>query len=581
MHMKKLISLLLVLALTLALSVPAFAGGGTAVPGETRTIGYYGYIDNEGGLWLWGPNTDGSAGQDPNVVTVVEKPTKVMDHVVSFARCNSATIVLKDDGSVWTFGLDYARGVYPYKVSKNYAYYKSVTGHEPVKVLDNCVAVAVGNLGQFGALGADGSLYGWGYTHMHGCGAAYGDPGITEDYFDREHGIGDVIKPYKILSDVQWFNMGAYNGLAVKKDGTVWYWGGDFFYEKNSNGGDTQPPVQLSGESVNNIKSAFLFNEGAYIIKTDGSLWRWGGMNNGKPINYKNPAKIGENVAMMASDTRGDDLLLLKPDGNLFAEGKWLAENVQWIAHAFTVGALELGGASQFSLSHQSFYVLKNDGTLYLGKPVYGSDGSKSYSLEYVASNVALSGKPLSSIQAKAKNVGGFSDVTESDWFADPVLWAVNQNITTGTSATTFTPGRDCSVAEILTFLWRAKGKPAPTIANPFTDVPAGQYYTDAAIWAYEQRLVEGATFGGSAPCTRAMAVTYLWKLAGSPGTGDHAYYTSDVPVSIKDPVTWAIDQNITTGVSKNPNGSFNFAPNVTCTRGHIVTFLYRAYANQ
>lgn len=571
--MKRFLTLVFALSIVLTLTVPAHAGGGTVVAGETRTIGYYGYVDNEGGLWLWGSNLCCSAGQDVSV-TRVDKPTKVMDHVVSFARWEQATIVLKDDGSVWTFGNDYARGVVVDRIKGSYIYYKPAKGPEPVKVLDNCVAVAMGQEGQFGALGADGTLYGWGNTHLHGCGAAYGDPGLTDEYMDAEHGTFDVVKPFKLLTNVKWFTMGAWNGMAVKNDGTVWYWGGDSWYENNHNGGDTQRPVQLSGASVRNMKSAVPYNEGAYIIKTDNSCWKWGGWANGKPRNYKDPTKVADDIAMISCTSRGEETLMLKPDGNLFLYDKatgdkqWYSGNVQWIANSFSNGN-----------DNETQFILKNDGTLYMSEPAY-VDGKNTHPLQFVASNVALSGKPFSSIQTnKSKTVAGFTDVSEGDWFADSVLWAVQQNITTGTSATTFTPERECTVSEILTFLWRSQGKPAPTIASPFTDVPAGQFYTDAAIWAYEKGLVEGGTFNGGAKCTRAMVVTYLWKLAGSPSTSDHIYDYNDVPSSLKDPVTWATDQNITKGIGQTAFSRMAFGPDMTCSRSQIVTFLYRAYA--
>ena len=113
------------------------------------------------------------------------------------------------------------------------------------------------------------------------------------------------------------------------------------------------------------------------------------------------------------------------------------------------------------------------------------------------------------------RTVGGFTDVEVDDYFADPVLWAVNKKITAGTSETTFSPNQNCTVAQILTFLWRAYGSTTYSGKNPFSDVKTSDYYYNAARWAYDKGMVTGSTFGGDRPCTRSMAVTYMWKAAG------------------------------------------------------------------
>lgn len=110
------------------------------------------------------------------------------------------------------------------------------------------------------------------------------------------------------------------------------------------------------------------------------------------------------------------------------------------------------------------------------------------------------------------QTVGGFTDVKPDDYFADPVVWAVNKKITAGTSKTTFSPNTNCTVAQILTFLYRAKGSPSTNAKNPFSDVKSSDYYYSAALWAYEKGMVTGSTFGGARPCTRSMAVTYMWQ---------------------------------------------------------------------
>lgn len=177
--------------------------------------------------------------------------------------------------------------------------------------------------------------------------------------------------------------------------------------------------------------------------------------------------------------------------------------------------------------------------------------------------------------QPTIPTVGGFTDVKTGDYFADPVLWAVEKKITAGTSKTTFSPNENCSVAQILTFLWRANGSPKPTTANPFSDVKSGDYYAEAAVWAYEKGMVSGSTFGGNTPCTRSMAVTYMWKAAGSPAASYDGKF-GDVPANADyaQAVAWALANGITSGTSAT-----TFGPASTCSRCQIMTFLYRAFA--
>ena len=176
--------------------------------------------------------------------------------------------------------------------------------------------------------------------------------------------------------------------------------------------------------------------------------------------------------------------------------------------------------------------------------------------------------------QPTVTTVGGFTDVKTGDFFAEPVKWAVEKGITEGTSETTFSPAADCYTAQILSFLWRANGSPKPTGSNPFTDVKSSDFYADAAIWAYEKGMVSGTTFGGNTLCTRSMAVMYMWKAAGSPSAKAASF--ADVPAGADyaQAVAWAVEQEITSGTSAT-----TFSPDDICTRGQIVSFLYRGLA--
>ena len=164
----------------------------------------------------------------------------------------------------------------------------------------------------------------------------------------------------------------------------------------------------------------------------------------------------------------------------------------------------------------------------------------------------------------------------EGDYCADPVLWAVDKGVTTGTGdGSTFSPANTCSVSEILTFLWRAKNAPAPTIANPYTAGSADGWFQDAAVWAYENGLTADGPFPAGEPCTRSMVVTYLWKLAGSPAASGSDFSDVSADASYAQAVAWAVSEGITTGTGDGTA----FSPDKTCTRGEIVTFLFRALA--
>lgn len=166
-----------------------------------------------------------------------------------------------------------------------------------------------------------------------------------------------------------------------------------------------------------------------------------------------------------------------------------------------------------------------------------------------------------------------FTDVSPTAYYADSVNWAVASGITNGTTDETFSPGNICTTANIITFLWRAQGCPEPSIVNPFSDVQNNQYYAKAALWAYENKLISGNTFNGNSPCTRAATMKYLWILSGSPSSTSNPF--TDVPnsASYAQAVSWAVAQGVTNGTTAS-----TFAPDNTCTRGQIVTFLLRYY---
>ena len=170
-----------------------------------------------------------------------------------------------------------------------------------------------------------------------------------------------------------------------------------------------------------------------------------------------------------------------------------------------------------------------------------------------------------------------FVDVNENDYFYAPVLWAVGNDITTGITDTTFCPKMACTRAQALTFIWRSAGCPEPeTTVNPFTDVKADAYYYDAVLWAVENGITTGVTdttFKPHDTVTRAQSITFLYRFGGGTNVEDCVF--TDVPANAyyREAVVWATEMGITTGITET-----TFGPNLNCDRGQMVTFLYRLF---
>ena len=214
----------------------------------------------------------------------------------------------------------------------------------------------------------------------------------------------------------------------------------------------------------------------------------------------------------------------------------------------------------------------------------------------YAISNVKIDGKSIGAVKSYTfENVrrthtieviftkangnpqtGVFVDVATGSYYEDAVDWAVENGITKGTDDSHFSPDGICTRAQAVTFLWRTAGSPKPeTRAMPFTDVPVGSYYYDAVLWAVENGITKGTsdtTFSPNMTCSRAQIVAFLWRSEKSPATGT-ANPFADVKSTAyyADAVLWAVKENITKGTT-----STTFSPNADCTRAQIVTFLWR-----
>ena len=213
----------------------------------------------------------------------------------------------------------------------------------------------------------------------------------------------------------------------------------------------------------------------------------------------------------------------------------------------------------------------------------------------YAVANVKIDGKSIGAVKSYTfENVrrthtievifmkangnpqaGVFVDVASGSYYEDAIDWAVEKGITNGVSSNMFAPNDPCTRAQIVTFLWRAAGSPAPKSISSFTDVPADAFYAKAVAWAVENGITSGtgeSKFSPNATCTRAQAVTFLYRASGSPAVSGSAEF-SDVSATAfyADAVAWAAKKGITTGIGGGLFGADN-----DCTRGQIVTFLWR-----
>ena len=167
-----------------------------------------------------------------------------------------------------------------------------------------------------------------------------------------------------------------------------------------------------------------------------------------------------------------------------------------------------------------------------------------------------------------------FTDVSKDDWFYEPVMWAVSNNITAGVSENKFAPNQTCTRAQAVMFLWNQAGKPVVSRKNSFKDVKSSDWYYNAVQWAVSEGITNGTsktTFSPSKTCNRAEIVTFLWNQAGKPSVSASNPF-KDVKSSdwYYKAVQWAVKKGVTSGTSKT-----TFSPTKACTRAQIVTFMY------
>lgn len=550
-------------------------------------------IKPDGSLWVWGVNNDGQIGNgaDPRDKETYYQytPVKVLDNVVSVSCGNYHTAAIRGDGSLWVWGSN-EYGQVGSSNDTNAIGYTIPIQTTPAKMLDNVAAVSCGDT-YTSAIKTDGTLWIWGRRYgstpvkiMNDVVAVSGEDmlhgvikkdgtlwmwGVLDTKIGPEGPVEADIwytNPIKIASNVTDVSCGGMCLAYIKTDGTVWTWGGNSYGQRGDGTMDRHAlEEELQPTQVKGLGNAVSINCGknyahVAVILADGSLWMWGSNFYGE---------LGNGRA-----------------GNAQCDGM-VSFPVQ------TIPIQVMDQAASVFCGSGTTAAIKSDGTLWTwgnnGGNVLGyQGGDRSYSInngprDWVQTTprqvtdftVKPSGKGAAQPSTPpAPTAAGFTDVRTTDYFADAVQWAVKTDITKGTSAATFSPNQNCSTAQILTFLWRAYGSPEPAGSNPFSDVKDSDYYAKAAAWAYEKGMVSSGIFGGDTPCTRSMAVTYMWKAAGSPFAKAVSFSDVSDSADYANAVAWAVDKGVTSGTSKT-----TFSPDNICTRGQIVTFLYRNMA--
>lgn len=567
---KRILFLALALVICVSLAVPASAFD-MGKAGQAATVslggGTLAVVDNSNTLWMRGKEAYKDLGNGKFEQSA--SFAKVMENVSSVSCDGSNTAVIKTDGSLWVFTYHY------YDEHSNY-----FLRFTPKKVMDNVVSVSCNN-GSIAAIKADGSLWTWGNNLSGQLGN-----GTMED--------SDV--PARVLEDVAAVSCGEGVMAAIKTDGSLWMWGAKCYLCDGNNdikGYQTVPVKVMDGVSA---VSCGRFASTA--VKTDGSLWVWGFNSYGQMANgtagwdtYTTPQKILDDVVSVCNGSTHS--AAIKADGSLWMWGEndcgqlgngYTGTNYSSDGKPYQFKPTKImDGVASVTCSSFDTAIVKADGSIWFcgrSDDMGIGNGTDPNGFLMQTIPVQLTGvtAKLSSADTEVSNVGGFNDVLETDYFAASVLWAVENSVTSGTTSTTFSPDDTCTTAQILTFLWRAKGSPEPTSkTSTFTDIKESDYFYKAALWAKENNIIskDSTAFNGNTPCTRSMAVLYIWRAAGFPAAEKTSSFTDVAATTLYAPaVDWAVEAGVTSGTSAT-----TFSPDMTCTRAQIVTFLYRAFA--
>lgn len=585
---RKLLSAMLAAVMMLSLSITALAYN-PSVPGEAVTMAgdehSFVVVDENNDLWVYYLSF-----VDRKMATGEHyghgKPEKFDSNVASVSVSDSHIAYIKTDGSLWVYGVNagVALGIGE-KQSKQ---------DKPIKVMENVIAVSAGDRCT-AAVCADNTLWLWGSL-----------PGLNPfgTDFDATHTpfkAADDVVAVSLVADVdQNPDISTDYGVFLKKDGTLWGWGSDIDHiltRSRDNVVRMDHPVKL----MSNVASFATGARQCAAVTTAGDLYVWG-YNYGGGLGFDwvpdtywqeyqfTPRKVMSNVAKVAFTNNSLDITtyVLKKDGTLWGAGYsrsgQLGKNYEGIDHTPKYVKV-MDGVTNIATIESGVYVTKEDGYLYaLGTNVtktvldwlaVGMPGEKYVSTPtktIFPGKVAAPGSvSIGSVEKPAGNP--FTDIAYGTYCYDAILWAYENGVTTGTSATTFSPASVCTRGQVVTFLWRAMGCPEPkTKVNPFEDVKETDYFYKAVLWAYENGITTGTSdtrFTPGRDCAEAQIVTFLWRTLGEPRADLSVLTPGQQKSYYAAAQAWAYENGLVTSPAAIDTYYY-------CTRANVATYLYK-----
>ena len=592
-HFIKIFLSLLILTFTAAnLSIPSFAVTTNVMPLTEGHIELTNHglviLDSDDVLWFYTFGTNSSR----------HEAHKIAENVKEFSFAyGSELYFLKNDGSVWyaedSWNIDDHNDKYIYNVGKLHL-----------------VAEKVKKLSEHYILSKDGIVYDFSAVRNENTGKVvnYKLSYIASDAVDINGGSflkkDSIYTLTPVSQNADWsmnYELKLEHALpfsnasryyrnydvtyVICENGDLWTWGNNQ-YGMTGHGnsfdsfglgrilgwegtaGERTPLTTANSETpkmiLSDVKDIYFSQTGndTWAVKTDKSVWHWG---DGKPVDcmqYGN-GEIGD--VQIPEDLTGytprEDILpeYFEFSWSEYKARVWLNGNLQYhsdyehIAMGIATKEQQLRYYAQVGENHPEN----------VPELIRKWSANEWANLPHWYDEICL-----------ITNLGQtFKDVKLSDYYYDTVKWAAENGITTGTSETTFSPEKKCTHAEILTFLWRAVGSPEPPSQAEPVEAIQDKYWYGAYEWAAEGGLISASDYNTlETPCVRADVVEYLWTLDGKPAQKNTTKFTDvDSSKSYNQAVIWAVGNNITSGTS-----STTFSPDENCTRGQIVTFLYR-----